>query len=66
MTKLFPVTGNFKVDFINNLALWTPGAKPISIGAGSIGAALTAWFSYYGFPNANTIRNYQRGLKNEN
>lgn len=57
MTKLFPTTGNFKVDFVNNLALWSGPNTPIHMGGtGSIAAAVTVWFTYYGFPSANMIR----------
>ena len=42
MTKLFPKIGNFKTDFINNLALWSGPNTPIHMGgAGSIAAAVT-------------------------
>ena len=59
MTKLFPTTGNFKVDFVNNLALWSgPNTLVHMGGAGSIATAVTFWFTYYGFPSANMIRKF--------
>lgn len=59
MTGIFatPEKGNFKSNFIDNLALWSSPDTPMHMGgAGIIGATTTLWFSYYSLPSANSFR----------
>lgn len=64
MTGLFPRTGNFRKDFINNLSFLSSPDTPFNQrGVGIIGLAITGFFSQYGFPNPNSIRIAKKILK---
>lgn len=58
MTGLFPKTGDFMTDFINNLSLWSAEDTIYNGGPGIISAAITAFLAYFGLPNANNARDY--------
>lgn len=65
MTGLFPRTGNFRKDFINNLSFLSSPDTPFNQrGVGIIGLAITGFFSQYGFPNPNSIRIAKKNIKN--
>ena len=65
MTGLFPRTGNFRKDFINNLSFFSSPDTPFNQrGVGMISLAITGFFSQYGFPNPNSIRIAKKNIKN--
>ena len=65
MTELFPRTGNFRKDFINNLSFFSSPDTPfIQRGVGIISLAITGFFSQYVFPNPNSIIIAKKNIKN--
>ena len=57
-TKLFPKTGNFKRDFVNNLRFYASEDVIYKAGPGIISSSVTGFLAYLSLPSANTIRKY--------